>query len=105
VQESNRRDFMRAAAGVPAIATGRLSASDRIRVAVIGLRGRGRELINSFHQLAKQNVEIVANAPVADHSQTSAPRLVHRRAVTAVIVRYSSDLSALSPRGAHGARR
>ena len=58
MQDSNRRDFLRSSAA--AVAASRLSANDRIRVAVIGLRGRGRELINSFHELAKENVEIAA---------------------------------------------
>jgi len=60
VQDSKRRDFLRSALGAPAIAAARLSANDRIRVAVVGLRGRGRELIASFHQLANQDVEIAA---------------------------------------------
>ena len=64
--EKSRREFLKtAAAGLslaaaPAIGGSVLGANDRIRVAVIGLRGRGRELINSFHQLAGENVEIVA---------------------------------------------
>jgi predicted dehydrogenase len=63
VQNSNRRDFLKSSAallGAPAVATSGLAANDRIRVAVIGLRGRGRELIGSFYDLAKDNVEIVA---------------------------------------------
>jgi hypothetical protein len=51
VQDSNRRDFLRSSAA--AVAASRLSANDRIRVAVIGLRGRGRELINSFHEAVR----------------------------------------------------
>jgi len=63
MQNSNRRDFLKSSAalfGAPAIAAPGLAANDRIRVAVIGLRGRGRELIRSFYDLAKDNVEIVA---------------------------------------------
>jgi predicted dehydrogenase len=63
MQNSNRRDFLKNSAalfGAPAIAGPGLAANDRIRVAVIGLRGRGRELIGSFYDLAKDNVEIVA---------------------------------------------
>ena len=63
MQNSNRRDFLKSSAallGAPAVATSGLAANDRIRVAVIGLRGRGRELIGSFYDLAKDNVEIVA---------------------------------------------
>ena len=67
MNESKRRDFLKTSvvaglslAAAPAIGGSVLGANDRIRVAVIGLRGRGRELINSFHQLAGENVEIVA---------------------------------------------
>jgi predicted dehydrogenase len=67
MNESKRRDFLKTSvvaglslAAAPAIGGSVLGANDRIRVAVIGLRGRGRELINSFHQLAGDNVEIVA---------------------------------------------
>ena len=51
MQDSNRRDFLRSSAA--AIAASRSSANDRIRVAVIGLRGRGRELINRFHEAVR----------------------------------------------------
>ncbi len=63
MQNSNRRDFLKSSAallGAPAIAGPGLAANDRIRVAVIGLRGRGRELIRSFYDLAKDNVEVAA---------------------------------------------
>ncbi len=56
---TNRRQFI-AALGAPAIAAGRLSANDRIRVAVAGFRGRGRVHIDCFHKLANMNVEIAA---------------------------------------------
>ena len=61
--DTNRRDFLRSSAGVlgaPAIAQSRLSANSRIRAAVVGLRGRGQSLIQAFHNLAKENVEIAA---------------------------------------------
>jgi predicted dehydrogenase len=57
---SNRRSFLALAACGPALARSSLAANDRIRVAVIGLRGRGRDLIRAFHNLAQQNVEIAA---------------------------------------------
>jgi predicted dehydrogenase len=56
----SRREFLAAAAlsAAPALAASKLSPNDRIRVAIIGLRGRGRDHIKSFHELAKDNVEI-----------------------------------------------
>ncbi len=65
MKQSNRREFLRssagavAALGAPAVAASRKSPNDRIRVAVVGLRGRGQSLINGFHSLEKDNVEIV----------------------------------------------
>jgi predicted dehydrogenase len=62
MEESNRRQFLKSAAvlGTPAVMANRLSANDRIRVAIVGLRGRGRDHIKSFHELAGENVEIAA---------------------------------------------
>jgi len=57
---SKRRDFLALAACGPAFARSSLAASDRIRVAVIGLRGRGQNLMRAFHNLAQQNVEVAA---------------------------------------------
>ncbi len=58
---ASRRRFLKtgAALGVPAFAASRRSANDRIRVAVVGLRGRGRSLIRAFHDLGGENVELV----------------------------------------------
>ena len=62
MSESNRRQFLKSSAvllaGFPAIAANSKSANDRIRVAIVGLRGRGRDHIQSFHALAGDNVEI-----------------------------------------------
>jgi predicted dehydrogenase len=62
MSESNRRQFLKSSAvllaGFPAIAANSKSANDRIRVAIVGLRGRGRDHIASFHALAGDNVEI-----------------------------------------------
>ncbi len=63
---SSRREFLRSSAmaagasvlGAPALAKG--SANDRVRTAVVGIRGRGRALIRGLSELAKENVEIVA---------------------------------------------
>ena len=59
---SARREFIKTAAtfaAAPAFAASRMSPNETVRVAVIGLRGRGRSHINAFHQLAKDNVELV----------------------------------------------
>src|SRR5690348_4870038 len=53
----NRRAFLLTSA---AAATGVRGANDRIRVAVVGIRGRGQSHIDAFHQLAGENVEIAA---------------------------------------------
>ena len=59
----SRRSFLKTAsaavATAPAVASSSKSANDRIRVAVVGLSGRGRSLIDAFHDLGKDNVEIV----------------------------------------------
>ena len=63
---SNRRRFVRDAAtaaavlGAPAILRGR-AANERIRAAIVGLRGRGRSHIRAVHDLSqRENVEIAA---------------------------------------------
>jgi len=58
-----RREFLKttlATAAGPALAARRFSPNHTVRVAVVGLRGRGRALVDSFFQLAKDNVEIAA---------------------------------------------
>jgi len=67
---SNRRSFVRDAAtaaagaavlGAPAIAASPKSPNDRLRVGIVGLRGRGRSHIKAVHNLEKtENVEIAA---------------------------------------------
>jgi predicted dehydrogenase len=77
---STRRDFLKssAAAGaavlaVPALARSQQSANDRLRVAVVGLGGRGRNSIGgALVQLAKQNVEIAAVCDCDEHRMASA---------------------------------
>ncbi|NQU24916.1 MAG: Gfo/Idh/MocA family oxidoreductase, partial [Candidatus Nealsonbacteria bacterium] len=60
----SRRTFLKstAATGVAAVAFGenRAGASDRIRVAVVGIRGRGGSHIRSLQKLAGENVEVAA---------------------------------------------
>ncbi len=46
--------------GAPAIAATRLSPNDRVRAAVVGLRGRGRSHIAAVENLAGKNVELAA---------------------------------------------
>lgn len=67
---SNRRSFVRDAAtaaagaavlGAPAVTASPKSANDRIRVGIVGLRGRGRSHIKAVHNLEQsENVEIAA---------------------------------------------
>ncbi|MHC4403978.1 MAG: Gfo/Idh/MocA family protein [Planctomycetota bacterium] len=68
-RQSTRRTFLRASAAlaagasafaIPGVARGRVNASDRIRVAVVGVRGRGRSHIRSLQKLAGEGVEIAA---------------------------------------------
>jgi len=58
MQNSNRRAFAKSFALLPAAVLG---ANDRIRVAVVGMKRRGRDHIRCFHELAKEeNVEVAA---------------------------------------------
>ena len=66
---SNRREFLKSSAAVasvslvaaPAIARAQGSPNDRIRVAVVGLGGRGRySHCGALYQMVKDNVEIAA---------------------------------------------
>ena len=62
VSRSTRRSFLHSSAAL--LAAGPVfagnSANDRIRIAVVGLRGRGRDHIAALHRLAGANVEIAA---------------------------------------------
>lgn len=66
VHSISRRNFIHSAAasvpamGAPAIAATRMSPNDRIRAAIVGLRGRGRSHIAAVENLASSNVEIAA---------------------------------------------
>ncbi|NUM55003.1 MAG: Gfo/Idh/MocA family oxidoreductase [Candidatus Hydrogenedentes bacterium] len=64
---SDRRAFLKystctaaAALAGPFIAASRASANDRIRAAVVGVRGRGVDHMSSLNRLGKANVELVA---------------------------------------------
>jgi len=56
----DRRQFLQSVAGAPALALGNrvLGANDRIRVAVLGVNGRGRDHIRGFQR--QEGVEVVA---------------------------------------------
>ncbi|HUT89708.1 MAG TPA: Gfo/Idh/MocA family oxidoreductase [Thermoguttaceae bacterium] len=69
MQQSNRREFLKSSAVVagastlaaPAIANSKASANDRVRVAVVGLGGRGRRShCGALRQMADANVQIAA---------------------------------------------
>ncbi len=68
MRKTNRRSFLGAAAtggmmtvAAPAVVSARQSANDRIRVAVVGLGGRGRNShCVALRELADRNVEIAA---------------------------------------------
>lgn len=69
MKDLDRRSFLRSSAtvaagvsvlSVPGIAASALSPNDRIRAAVVGVRGRGRSHISCLHQMAKDNVELAA---------------------------------------------
>jgi predicted dehydrogenase len=80
---SRRRFLASAAAAAPAIAAGRFSPNDRIRVAVIGVRGRGQSHIRAFHELAGENVELAAlcdvDRPVLEERAASFEKISGRK--------------------------
>jgi len=56
---TRRRDFLRSTGLTAAAGFARAAKpSETVRVAIVGLRGRGRDLIGSFHALNAQNVQI-----------------------------------------------
>jgi predicted dehydrogenase len=57
---TGRRTFLFSSLAAATSAAASRSANDRIRVAIVGVRGRGRDLIHGFHDIAGQNVEIAA---------------------------------------------
>ena len=85
---SNRRAFLKTSAAVgatvwaaPAIARGAASANDRVRVAVIGLGGRGRvSHCGALLELAKENVEIAALSDCDEARLAAAADEVEKRA-------------------------
>jgi predicted dehydrogenase len=75
----NRRTFVKssalaaAALAVPAMVRGQASSNDRIRVAVVGLGGRGRvSHCGALRQLAAENVEIAAFCDCDENRMNSA---------------------------------
>jgi len=80
MENTNRREFLKGSAAaasalaVPAIARGRLSANDRIRVGVVGLGGRMQSHIACLHLMADtDNVEIAAICDCDTRKLESAP--------------------------------
>jgi predicted dehydrogenase len=87
--DRDRRSFLGAAAalaGGPLLQLGRGAASDRIRVGIVGMGGRGNSLMKSLHRIASDNVEVVALCDVDSAALASRAkdfeRLTGRRAAT-----------------------
>ena len=57
---TGRRTFLVSSLAAIASSAASRSANDRLRVAIVGLRGRGRDLIKGFNEVRNQNVEIAA---------------------------------------------
>ena len=84
MQASNRRTFLKTAAGAsvlaaPAIAGSSQSANDRIRVGIVGLRGRGKSHIAAIHELAGENVELAAMCDCDESNLNSALAAYEKR--------------------------
>ena len=92
-----RRAFLRSSAAltagastfaIPAVVQGRLGAAARIRIAVVGVRGRGRSHVRSIEELAEENVEVAAvcdvDEKVLNSVATSCERASGRRPATYV---------------------
>ena len=89
MHDSNRREFLKtssaAIAGAailasPAVGRGAASANDRIRVAVVGLGGRGRvSHCGALHELAAENVEIAALCDCDENRLNAAANEVEKR--------------------------
>ncbi len=90
--DKGRREFLRtasapAALGWSALGSRALGANDRLRVALVGLRGRGRDLIRCFHEASKSlNVEIAVlcdvDANVLSERASDYEKLSGRKAKT-----------------------
>ena len=87
--DSNRRDFLKTSAAAlsgvailatPAVARAAASANDRVRVAIVGLGGRGRvSHCGALLELAKENVEIAALCDCDENRVNQAADEVEKR--------------------------
>ena len=72
MSDIDRRDFLKTGAGAAAVAAFQaksvMGANDRVRVAVVGLRGRGLNHIKSIHNTP--NVELAAICDVDENVLT-----------------------------------
>jgi len=59
------------AMAAPAVSLARMSAADRIRLGVVGVRGRGGGLLGSLRKLTNSNVEVAALCDVQEGVLTS----------------------------------
>ena len=80
MKELDRRGFLKTSAtvaagmsilGAPALSSSALSPNERVRAAVVGVRGRGMSLVNCLHQMANDNVELVALCDVDEKVLTA----------------------------------
>jgi predicted dehydrogenase len=85
MHHSNRRDFLKTASSTiagaaisvtPIVAQSAASPNDRIRIAVVGLGGRGREHCEALLELASENVEIAALCDCDENRVNAATSLV-----------------------------
>lgn len=80
-----RRELLAMPAAVAAMG----AASDKVRVAIVGLRGRGRDLMRSFAELRNENVEVVGLCDVDE--DTLKTRTAEYKEMTAVTPRTVTD--------------
>src|SRR5262245_66440528 len=88
MDRTNRRSFLLSAGTAAAVTVlaGHAAASERVRLCLVGVRGRGRSLVNNFARLAGAEISHVCdvNEPLLGPSaksisdlQEASPKPVH----------------------------